>query len=42
MEVVAQFKYLGRPLDQIDDDFLAVQRNDKQEQKVWGILVKIM
>ena len=42
MEGVAQFKYLGRPIDQTDDKWPAVQRNVKQVQRFWERLVKIL
>ena len=34
VEGVANFKYLGQPLDQMDDDWLAVRQNIKRAQKV--------
>ena len=36
MEEVIQFKYLGRPMDQPDDDCPELQRNVERVQKVWG------
>ena len=42
VEGAAQIKYLGRPLDQTDDNWTEVQRNAKRAQKVWGILGKIL
>ena len=42
VEGVVQFKYLGRPLDQTDDDWPAVRKNINRAWKVWGILRKIL
>ena len=42
MEVVAKFKYLGRLLDQTEDDWLVVKCNGKRVWKVWGRLGKII
>ena len=39
---MAQFKYLGRPLYQTDNDWTEVRQNIKQAHKVWGRLVKIL
>ena len=39
---VAQFKYLVRPLDQTDDEFLSVWRNIKWARRVWGRLGKML
>ena len=36
VDVVANFKYLGRALDQTDGNWPAVRRNYKQVQRVWG------
>ena len=41
MEGVANFKYLGRPLEQMDDDWAVVRQNFKRAQRVWGRLGKI-
>ena len=38
MENVTTFRYLGRPLDQTDDDWPSVQRNIMRTRSVWGIL----
>ena len=42
VDVVANFKYLGRTLDQTDGNWPAVRRNYKQAQRVWGRLRKIL
>ena len=42
VEGVAQFKYLGHPLDQTGDNWMAIRQNVKWEWKVWGILRKIL
>ena len=42
MEGVANFKYLGQPLYQTDDDWRPVRRNIKRARRVWGILGKIL
>ena len=42
MEVVAQFEYLGRPLDQTYYDWLEVRQNVDWAQRVWGGLGKII
>ena len=42
MEGVAQFKYLGRPMDKRYYNWLVVCCNIKRQQKVWGRLVKIL
>ena len=42
MEGVENFKYLGRPLDQMDDDWKMVQWNFKRAQRVWGRLGKML
>ena len=36
--VVATFRYLGRTLDQTDDDWTAIQRNIIRVRLVWGRL----
>ena len=38
MEVVKNLKYIGRTLEQTDNDCLAVRRNIKQAWRVWGEL----
>ena len=38
MEGVEHFKYLGRPLDKSDGNWMEVQKNTKWERKVWGRL----
>ena len=38
MDNVPTFRYLGRTLDQMDDDWTAVQRNIMRERSVWGRL----
>ena len=42
VEGVAQFEYLGRPLDQTDDDWLAVRCNVKKARRVWGRFGKML
>ena len=42
MEGVESFKYLGRPLDQMEYDWAVVRRNFKGAQRVWGGLGKIL
>ena len=42
VEVVANFKYLVRPLDQTDDDCPEVRRNIKKGRRVWGGLEKFL
>ena len=42
MEVLENFKYLGQPLDQTDDDWTEVRRYIKQAQRVWEILGKML
>ena len=42
VEGVLQFKYLGRPMDQTDENCPAVWQNVKWVRKVWGGLGKIM
>ena len=42
VELVAQFKYLGSPLDQTDGECLVVQSNVKWARRVWGRLGNIM
>ena len=41
LEGVVTFKYLGRPLDQTDDDWMAIIRKRKRVSKVWGRLGKM-
>ena len=36
VEGVTQFKYLGNPLDQMDDECPVVQRNVQRAGRVWG------
>ena len=36
------FKYLGRPLDQTDDDWPAIRRKIKQARTVWERLGKLL
>ena len=38
---MATFKYLGWILDQTYDNWLAIRRNVKRAQKVWGRLGKL-
>ena len=38
VENVRTFRYLGRPLDQTDDDWTAVRRNIMRARSVWGRL----
>ena len=38
VEVVANFKYLGRSLDQMNNDWPAVRRNIMCARLVWGRL----
>ena len=38
VESLMTFQYLGRPLDQTDDDWLGVWRNIMRLRLVWGIL----
>ena len=40
--VVAQFKYLGHPLDQMYDNWPAVRRNVKRARKFWGVLENML
>ena len=42
MEGVKTFNYLGRPLDQTDDYWMAVIGNFKWAQKVWRRLGKLL
>ena len=42
VEGMVQLKYLGRPLDQMDDDWLMVRQNVKQARRVWGRLGKML
>ena len=42
MEVVANFKYLGRPLYQTYYDWLELPWNIKRERRVWGVLGGIL
>ena len=41
VEVVVNFKYLGRPLDQKNDDWTEVQRKINRLRRVWGSLGKM-
>ena len=38
IEGVALFKYLGRTMEQSDDDWPEVRRKIRKERKVWGRL----
>ena len=38
VEGVAMFWYLGRPLDQMDDDWMVVRRKIIRARSVWGRL----
>ena len=38
VEGVSNFKFMGQPLDQTNDDWLAVRRNIKRAQRVWGLV----
>ena len=42
IEVVALIKYLGRPLEQSDDDFSEVRRNIRKARHFWGRLRVIL
>ena len=39
---VAQFNYMGRPLYQYDDDWIAIIRNTRRARKVWVFLGNIL
>ena len=39
---VSIFKYLGKILEQMEDDLSAVRRNIKQAQRFWGRLGKLL
>ena len=39
---VEVFKYLGRPLDRLDDDWTAVLRNISKALQVWGCIGKLL
>ena len=40
MEGVSAFKYLGRPLDQTEYDWMGVIQNAKRAQRLWRRLGK--
>ena len=42
IEGVALFKYLGRPLEQSDDDWSEVTGKTRKEHQVWGRLGVIL
>ena len=42
MDGVANFKYLGRPLDQTVNDWPAVRLNFRWAHRVWGRLGKLL
>ena len=42
VEGVAQFKYLGRPLNQTDENWLVGRRKVKRAWKFWGTLGKML
>ena len=42
VEGVVQFKYLGRPLDQTDDNFTVIHHNIKRARKVWVQVRKML
>ena len=42
IEGVGIFKYLGRPLDRLDDNWRAVQRNIRNAHQLWGHLGKLL
>ena len=42
VENVPTFRYLGRPLDQMDDDCPAVRRNIMRARLVWGRLETLL
>ena len=42
VENVPTFRYLGRPLDQTDDDWPTVRKNIMHARLVWGRLGKII
>ena len=42
VEGVETFKYLGRPLDQTDDDFPVIIQNIMCDRTVWGRLGKLI
>ena len=42
IEGVVIFKYLGRPLDQSDDEWMAVIWNIRKSRQVWGRLGVIL
>ena len=42
MEGVAQFKYLGKTLDQSNDEWMEICQNIRRARKVWGNLGDIL
>ena len=42
VEGVATFKYMGRPLEQMDDDWPAIRRKIMRARMVWGRLGKLL
>ena len=42
VENVPTFRYLGRPLDQMDDDCPAMRRNIMRARSVWGRLETLL
>ena len=42
VEGVVTFRYLGRPLDQTDDDWPVVRRNIMHVRLVWGRMVTML
>ena len=42
VENVPNFRYLGRPLDQTDDDWTDVRRNIMRARSVWGRLETLL
>ena len=42
VEGLENFKYLGRPLDQTDENWTTIRQNIKQERTVWESLGKLL
>ena len=42
LEMVNSFKYLGRVLTEVDDDWTAVVRNLKKARKSWDQTIRIL
>ena len=42
METIGDFKYLGRPLNETNDDWTAIKYNLKKSRKIWSAVKRVL